>query len=130
MNRHLLSAGDRDRIADRFERCRTRHQERAAALERAAHEVAQQRPISPKWISYQLGQALDDECILLEDTVGNAINVQNYCPSRVPESFFKNSGTSGGWGVSAGFGATPPVVSKYEKARPRPEGGRSGPATG
>jgi acetolactate synthase I/II/III large subunit len=102
---HLLSAGDRDRIADRFERCRTRHQERAAALERAAHEVAQQRPISPKWISYQLGQALDDECILLEDTVGNAINVQNYCPSRVPESFFKNSGTSGGWGVSAGFGA-------------------------
>ena len=102
---HLLGAGDRDRIADRLERCRVRHQERWAALERTAQQAAQQRPISPKWLSYQLGQALDDDCLLIEDTVGNAINVQSYCPSRVPESFFKNAGTSGGWGVSAGFGA-------------------------
>ncbi|HZU04770.1 MAG TPA: thiamine pyrophosphate-requiring protein [Chloroflexota bacterium] len=101
----LLSAGDRSRIADRFERCRQRHLERRAALERAALAAANQRPISPKWLSYQLGQVLDETCILLEDTVGNAPNVQNYCPATQPESFFRNAGASGGWGVAAGFGA-------------------------
>jgi acetolactate synthase-1/2/3 large subunit len=102
---HLLGAADRDRIADRFERCRMRHLDRQEALERAAQAVASQRPISPKWLSYQLGQALDDTCIVLEDTVGNATNVQSYCPARQPGSFFRNAGSSGGWGVGAGFGA-------------------------
>ncbi len=101
----LLDAAARGRIADRFEQCRTRHLERRAALERVAREAATQRPISPKWLSYQLGQVLDDDCILLEDSVGNSANVQNYCPTRQPESFFRNSGSSGGWGVAAGFGA-------------------------
>jgi acetolactate synthase I/II/III large subunit len=101
----MLSAGDRDRIADRFERCRTRHQERQEGLVRAAQATAQQQPIAPKWLSYQLGQALDDNCIVVEDTVGNAVNVQSYVPSRAPGSFFKNAGSSGGWGVAAGFGA-------------------------
>lgn len=100
----LLDASARDRIADRLERCRTRHQERRADLDRAALAAAQQQPISPKWLSYQLGQALDDDCILLEDTVGNAGNVHAYCPLTQPESFFRNSGSSGGWGPSAGFG--------------------------
>jgi acetolactate synthase I/II/III large subunit len=101
----LLGASHRDRIADRLERCRTRHQERRASLDRAAQETANHQPISPKWLSYQLGQVLDDDCLLIEDTVGNAVNVQNYCPSTQPESFFRNAGSSGGWGVSAGFGA-------------------------
>jgi acetolactate synthase-1/2/3 large subunit len=101
----MLSASDRDRIADRYERCRTRHQERRESLDRAAQAAGQQQPIAPRWLGYQLGQALDDDCIVLEDTVGNAVNVQSYVPSRAPGSFFKNAGSSGGWGVAAGFGA-------------------------
>jgi acetolactate synthase I/II/III large subunit len=101
----LLGAGGRDRVADRFEHCRTRHLERRATLERAAQASAQDTPINPKWLSYQLGLALDDDCIFLEDTVNNSMNAQDYCPARQPESYFRNTGTSGGWGVAAAFGA-------------------------
>jgi acetolactate synthase-1/2/3 large subunit len=66
--------------------------------------VANDTPIDPIWLSYQIGQAVDDNCIVLNDTLGPS-GVRSYLPSDRPGSLFCSTGSSGGWAPGAALGA-------------------------
>ena len=99
-----LTAKDKARIAERSARLAKITEKRWADAETAALAQASATPIDPLWSNYQLMKALDDNCILLDDTLGgNAI--QNYLRISRPGSYFRGAGSSGGWAPGAAFGA-------------------------
>jgi acetolactate synthase I/II/III large subunit len=99
-----LTAKDKARIAERSARLGKASDKRYADYEAAAKAQATTTPIDPSWASYLLTQALDDNCILLDDTLGGN-PVQHYLRNSWPGSYFKGAGSSGGWAPGAAFGA-------------------------
>ena len=66
---HLLGASDRSRIADRAQRWSDARQAQRKKNEDEVLTKAKNAPVDPTWVSYQLAQALDDNCILMDDTM-------------------------------------------------------------
>lgn len=100
----LLTDADRKRIAERCETLAAASKARVAAQEKAAMDVASDSPIDPRWLSYQIGQAIDDNCIVMNDTLGSN-TFSSYLPCDRPGSFFSATGSSGGWAPGAALGA-------------------------
>jgi acetolactate synthase-1/2/3 large subunit len=100
----LLGPADRARISDRMAVQSERAQERARALETDALGRAASSPIDPLWLSYQIGKLVDDNSIVIDETLAHN-RLGAYMPSRVPGSYFRNPGSSGGWSPGAAFGA-------------------------
>jgi acetolactate synthase-1/2/3 large subunit len=99
----LLKPADRDRIAARTARLSAASKARVEALEAGALAEANTSPIDPQWLSYNVGQLLDDNCLLLDDTLAG--KAREYMPCERPGSYFTNPGSSGGWAPGAALGA-------------------------
>jgi len=99
----LLKPADRDRIAKRSTRLAEASRARIVATDQAAISQSATTPIDPLWLSYNVGKLLDDNCLLLDDTLGG--KVRDYMPCNQPGSYFTNPGSSGGWAPGAALGA-------------------------
>ena len=99
-----LTAKDKARIAERSAKLAKATEKRRAEAEALALAAATTTPIDPRWSNYQLMQALDDNCILLDDTLGSPA-LQDYLRISRPGSYFRGAGSSGGWAPGAAFGA-------------------------
>jgi acetolactate synthase-1/2/3 large subunit len=99
-----LTAKDKERIAERSKRLKAASDRRWADSVAAAKAASSATPIDPQWASYLLMQTLDDNCILLDDTLGGN-QITNYIRCSRPGSYFKGAGSSGGWAPGAAFGA-------------------------
>ena len=100
----ILSAEDKSRIAERLGRLAEVSGARIAAAVEAAKGHAKDTPIDPTWVSYQLNELLDENCILLNDTLASPRMVE-YLDRAQPGSYFGSPGSSGGWSPGAAFGA-------------------------
>jgi acetolactate synthase-1/2/3 large subunit len=101
----MLSKSDMGRIADRRARLEARKREQAAAAEARAQQAFKRRPLHPRWVTHQLGQALEPHAILLDDTLSTSSPLAQYHRRSLPGTYFKSGGSSGGWGPGAAFGA-------------------------
>jgi acetolactate synthase I/II/III large subunit len=77
-------------------------EERAALISDAASRC-REKPIDPLWLSHQIAQIIDDGCIVMDDNL--TPQLESLLTISAPGSYFKNPGTSGGWGPAAAFGA-------------------------
>jgi|SRR5690348_13521199 len=102
--REQLSGKDTGRLAERAKRLAEVSRQRFADAERDAISKSNKSPIDPLWVSYQIGQVLDDNCIVFDDTMpGNRL--PRYLRCTRPGSYFSNPGSSGGWSPGAALGA-------------------------
>lgn len=102
--RARCSPADRTRIDARIAGLTLEARERAAAVESDARGRAATAPIDPLWLSYQIGQLVDDNSIVIDETLVHN-HLGQYMPSSRPGSYFRNPGSSGGWSPGAAFGA-------------------------
>ena len=100
----LLTDDDKARIKARSEKLATVSAARIADLITEAEARSGDTPIDPLWLSYQISRAVDDNCIVLDDTLGPS-RFSEYLRCRKPLSYIRNPGSSGGWGPGAAFGA-------------------------
>jgi len=101
--RSVISAADRERFAARAKRWAEASAQRHRALVEDARAQAGKTPIDGRWLSYQIGQALGDDCIVFDDTI--VVNqVHDYLQCARPGSYFYNPGSSGGWAPGAALG--------------------------
>jgi len=98
-----LTRADRDRFADRAARWAEASRARVAEAERAAQAVATRSPVDPLWLSYQISNALDDNCVVVNDTTGGS-PFPRYLRLGGTQRYFKNPGGSGGFGPGAALG--------------------------
>jgi acetolactate synthase-1/2/3 large subunit len=102
----LLTARDRQAIAERKERLTAAASARRARLEQTALSQQNKRPISPTYTSYALGQVLGDgDHLFLNDSVTSGTDLANYVLNTKPNSAFKSGSAAGGWGIGAALGA-------------------------
>ena len=99
----LLGASDRSRAADRAQRWADASRATRKKADEYALSKAKDTPVDPAWVTYQLAQALDDNCIVLDDTLATP-RINHYVAPSKPASYFKNPGSSGGWGPGAALG--------------------------
>src|SRR5262249_14661267 len=101
--RSTISAADQERFAARAKRWAEVSAQRRRALAEDARAQARQKPTDGRWLSYQIGQALGDDCIVFDDTI--VMNqVHDYLQCTRPGSYFYNPGSSGGWAPGAALG--------------------------
>ncbi|MGE0037464.1 MAG: thiamine pyrophosphate-requiring protein [Xanthobacteraceae bacterium] len=102
--RGRMTPEDRRRCEARAARWAAMSAERRQKLTDAARTASGKTPIDSKWLSYQIGQALGDDCVVFDDTI--VLNqVHEYLQCDRPGSYFNNPGSSGGWAPGAAFGA-------------------------
>jgi len=99
-----MTDADKKNAADRKERWTKHSKEAWAKLEADAKSRATKTPIDPLWVSYQLGQALDDNCIVFDETLATP-RLRDFLHISKPRSYFKQNGSSGGWSPGAALGA-------------------------
>ena len=102
--RRLITADDTRRFAARAARFAEASSRRRDTLAEDARSRATKTPIDPKWLSHQIGQMLDDNCIVFDETIA-ANQLHDYLHCARPGSYFYNPGSSGGWSPGAAFGA-------------------------
>jgi acetolactate synthase-1/2/3 large subunit len=95
---------DRGCFAERAERWARVSRERYEKNRKAAQAAAGQSPISPLWLSYQIGEAMDDNCIMLDETLMLS-PLPPYLRFAEPATYFRNPGSGGGWCAGAALGA-------------------------
>jgi acetolactate synthase I/II/III large subunit len=100
----IISTADRERFAARAKKWAARSEQRRSALFDIARANAKISPIDVKWLSYKIGEALGDDCIVFDDTIVVS-QVHDYLRCAQPGSYFYNPGSSGGWAPGAAFGA-------------------------
>jgi acetolactate synthase-1/2/3 large subunit len=100
----LAGASDRGKFKERAERWAGISRERYEKNRKAAQATAGQKPISPLWLSYQIGEAMDDNCIMLDETLMLS-PLPSYLRFSEPATYFRNPGSGGGWCAGAALGA-------------------------
>jgi acetolactate synthase I/II/III large subunit len=100
----LLGVSDRSAAADRAKRWGEASQAQRRKTEQDVQAKAKQTPIDPTYVSYQMAQALDDNCLVIDDSMPSP-RFPNYLACSKPGSYFHNPGSSGGWGPGAALGA-------------------------
>ena len=75
--------------------------DRAQADARAASAKS---PIDPQWLSYCLGEALDDNCVLVDDTLSHNPLYRHLSKLGGSARYFRNPGSAGGWGPGMALG--------------------------
>ena len=102
--RGLLKPDDKARIAERAKRHSAASKARNDAVDKEAVDASKRTPIAPIWVTHQVAKLLDDNCVVLDETLpGN--RTRDYLGCAKPGSYFGNPGSSGGWSPGAALGA-------------------------
>jgi acetolactate synthase I/II/III large subunit len=100
----LLSASDRSAAAGRAKRWGDTSAKRRKALEEETMAKARSTPVDPMLVSHTLVQNLDDNCIVIDDSLRSP-RFPEFLNCSKPGSYIHNPGSSGGWGPGAALGA-------------------------
>jgi acetolactate synthase-1/2/3 large subunit len=100
----IANASDRTVFRDRSGRWADISRERWASAVHSAEAFAGSAPISPIWLSYQLGKLMDENCLLMDETLMLS-PLPPYLRFSEPATYFRNPGSGGGWCAGAALGA-------------------------
>lgn len=102
--RRIITPEDQRRFAARAAKCAEASAKRRRELAEDAKSRAGKTPIDSKWLSHCIGNVLDDNCIVFDETIAQN-QVHDYLAISQPGAYFHNPASSGGWAQGAAFGA-------------------------
>lgn len=91
-----------DQLQDRFLRLSKHHEEQRELWNK--NEQADGDVISPEWLTACIRNVVDDETIILDETITNTMTVTKHLPRTKPGTYFGSGGTSLGWNGGAAVG--------------------------
>lgn len=89
-------------IQERYLRVAKHHDEQREAWKQK--EQAEENTISPEWLTACLRNVVDDETIILDETITNTMTVSKHLPRSKTGTYFTSGGTSLGWNGGAAIG--------------------------
>lgn len=101
----LSTSQDKTRFRERFQRLQKEHKKRRSGWESSATAKAGQRPISPEWLAYCIAQEVDEDTIVMDESVSNWSAVSHHLRRTKPGTLFQVGGTNLGWGLGCALGA-------------------------
>ena len=100
----LITPADQARIDERFQLIKDRHEQQRRDAKEVALSHNQRSPITPQWLSYCIGEAIDEDTILIDECVTNGGNVDTYIPRDKPGTLYRSGRSSLGWGLGGAMG--------------------------
>ncbi len=100
----LLRPKDREAHQKRAARLEEKHTQRRQEWRDTARGKSSERPIAPEWLMYCVNQALDQDTIVLDETVTNLRYSATMVERTQPGTWFTSGGASLGWALGAGVG--------------------------
>lgn len=100
----LMTPADKARVDERYQLIKDRHEKKRQDARELALSHAQRAPITPQWLSYCIGEAIDEDTILIDECVTNGGNVDTYIPRDKPGTLYRSGGSSLGWGLGGAMG--------------------------
>lgn len=101
--RPLITPAHRSHIEERARRWGTATRERVAAVRADALAASTRTPIDPVWVASCIADALDENCVLVDDTLSHNPMVR-FLALGGSNRYFRNPGSAGGWGPGAALG--------------------------
>ncbi len=101
----MLDNSDMSRIDERKQRLAKKKQELFQRDEALAIESGKKQKPDTRWVSYQAGQVISPDAIVLNDVTSAHTYAQGYLKRDIPGTYLKSGTSTGGWGSGAAFGA-------------------------
>jgi acetolactate synthase-1/2/3 large subunit len=99
----LVDARARASFEARRQRWAEASRSRIAAARAEAQAASTRTPIDPVWLAACVAEALDDNCVLVDDTLSHN-PMRRFLNLGGANRYFRNPGSAGGWGTGAGLG--------------------------
>lgn len=93
---------NKEQVQERYFRLAKHHNEQREAWRK--EEKAEGNTITPEWLTACLRDVVDDETILLDETITNTMTVAKHLPRTKAGTMFGSGGTSLGWNGGAAIG--------------------------
>ena len=103
--RQQITAEQKAGFEKRFQQLQQEHQQLLTGWQEAAVSKANQKPISPEFLCYTLGELLDENAIIMNETATTSYFVGRHIQRTKPKTLFPSGGSSLGWGLGAAVGA-------------------------
>ena len=103
--RQMISPEQRREIEERSARYAEEHLKLRRERQAAAESNAGRKPISPDWLSYCLAKVVDEDTIIVNQTITHSGFVGDQIYRNQPGTFLSCSGGSIGWALGAALGA-------------------------
>jgi len=103
--RQRVTPGQQAQLQARFRQLESEHQNLQAEWRDLAVSKAQRSPISPEWLSHCIGELVDEDTIILNETATSSPFVLRQIPRTKPGTLFGSGASSLGWGLGAALGA-------------------------
>jgi acetolactate synthase-1/2/3 large subunit len=100
-----LTPDHRSRLAQRFREIEEDNRKRRREWQALSANASAQKPISPDWLSRCLAEVIDENTILVNQTITNASSVLEQIDRTQPGTFLGCAGGSIGWPLGAALGA-------------------------
>jgi len=101
----LLTDDDRARIKERFQRLQDESMRQREMWKDVALKKATQNPIAPAWLLYNLNELIDEDTIVVNESITNMPATMKYIDSSKPGTHFVCGGSCLGWAPGAALGA-------------------------
>jgi acetolactate synthase-1/2/3 large subunit len=103
--REKATPGDKGRFKARFQRLESEHEKQRQQAYDSAVEKSSVKPVSADWLCHCLNEIIDEDTIVVEETVSNRFAVLRHIQRTRPGTFFNSEGSSLGWALGAALGA-------------------------
>lgn len=103
--RQKVTAGQRTEFQRRFQQRQKEYQQLQAEWRDLAVSPTEQRTITPEWLSKSIAEVIDEDTIILNETVTSSASVLRQIHRTKPGTLFSSGGSSLGWGLGAALGA-------------------------
>jgi acetolactate synthase-1/2/3 large subunit len=100
-----MTAEQRRRIEDRSKAIRNENLKAREDCLALVKKAGDKKPISPEWLAYCISQVIDEETILINQTIMPSAAVARQIPRTRPGTLIACAGGTIGWALGAGLGA-------------------------
>lgn len=100
-----MTEKDRKRYQERTKGLKVEHQQLRAQWHAMAMAYAEDKTISPEWLCRCINEAVDQDSIILNDVISDAMPIGRQLHRTKPGTLFSSGGSSLGWGLGAALGA-------------------------
>jgi len=91
-----------NQIQERYQRIASQHDEQREAWKQK--EQVEGNTITPEWLTACLRQVVDEDTVILDETITNTMTVSKHLPRSKSGTYFTSGGTSLGWNGGAAVG--------------------------
>jgi acetolactate synthase-1/2/3 large subunit len=104
MIRQKITPAQQSRCQARSQQLQNEHQQMREKWSHLATAKAVQKPISPEWLCHCINEVIDENTIVLEETLTNRAILLRQIHRTRPGTFFRSGGSNLGWGLQSALG--------------------------